>query len=615
MLKPDEFIWSSQNTITINKPTEEGDKVYLRRSTPIGERLVDFTNGSELTEEDLDTDSLQAFYGVQEAYDESSALLGTDNEGNIDAGNIWIRNVPDPVLDEDAANKRYVDKTVNDLLEGEVLVGPQGPVGPMGPEGPQGVQGPQGRQGPQGLRGAEGPEGPIGERGPMGPTGGTGPRGPQGIQGPAGIQGPVGKQGPMGPEGPIGPRGPQGQAGLQGPQGPTGEAGANFKPDGIVDDIKGLEDYVGSPIGTAVLVLKVVGFDTPCLYIMRSGGVWSDPIAWGRGEQGPVGERGPQGFQGPQGPIGETGPQGPKGPQGERGPTGHQGPEGLPGPTGATGPTGDRGPQGPEGKRGDIGPKGEQGPQGIIGPQGPQGIIGPQGPQGPIGPAGPQGAKGPTGDKGAAGERGSRGWFFQVGWVTASQWDDNWVNNTIGGAHVYDVVTCYNVSAGFSCTKNFNGNGWDTVSLIEQNALVMSSGIQVSQIAFPPASALLTLPIVKESNKSSYFEFDGKYTIVDFNYSIGTWGFTGEDHDRPYSEVQLVSRGADGSERSLGVIRAYGTPYGKPGSGGWSAPTIQINGRWSAAIGPRSGIKRVYFRVLGAAEAQIQASTIDVLLT
>jgi DNA-binding FrmR family transcriptional regulator len=59
-----------------------------------------------LTEDDLDTDSLQAFYMAQEAADR--ALPVTDAEV-WDAGSLRVTNVATPTATTDAANKAYVD--------------------------------------------------------------------------------------------------------------------------------------------------------------------------------------------------------------------------------------------------------------------------------------------------------------------------------------------------------------------------------------------------------------------------------------------------------------------------------------------------------------------------
>ena len=368
-----------------------------------------------------------------------------------------------PVLDEEAANKQYVDNAVLNV---------RGPTGEKGDNGLDGATGPTGPAGigftnkgswlfntqyskndyvfdtgsvsPQSMwicksdfpfisllspkddlinwQEFQAPKGDTGNIGPMGPTG------PIGLTGPTGpsVTGPTGPQGPQGVTGPTGATGPKGDLGFSGPTGPTGPMG---------------------PTGS-------VGATGPSV-------------------TGPTGPQGPQGIQGDTGPTGPIGLRGATGPQGIQGVTGPTGPQGLIGNTGPTGPTGERGVslynkgnylinttyqagdyvfaessddpnvlsmwiskfitpyystivpkndltnwqefksiQGPTGAigltgaTGPTGPQGIQGIQGLIGPTGPQGLIGDTGPTGPQGLQGIQGDTGPIGPTGPTGEKG-----------------------------------------------------------------------------------------------------------------------------------------------------------------------------------------------------------------
>ena len=65
------FSFNNSSEITISSPTLSGSElVLIKRSTSPTARLVNYVDGSNLSETDLDTDSLQAFYLAQEAIDE-----------------------------------------------------------------------------------------------------------------------------------------------------------------------------------------------------------------------------------------------------------------------------------------------------------------------------------------------------------------------------------------------------------------------------------------------------------------------------------------------------------------------------------------------------------------
>ena len=83
--------------------------VKIDRDTPTTSRLVDFQDGSVLTETDLDKSANQNFFISQETVDEVADKLGKANDGIFDATNVRIKNLATPTSANDAATKDYID--------------------------------------------------------------------------------------------------------------------------------------------------------------------------------------------------------------------------------------------------------------------------------------------------------------------------------------------------------------------------------------------------------------------------------------------------------------------------------------------------------------------------
>ena len=74
-LTPLQYTWVSDSTILFTTAPPTGAAVIVYRETPRDVRLVDFTNGSVLTEAELDLAHLQHFYTTQEIIDEYESIL------------------------------------------------------------------------------------------------------------------------------------------------------------------------------------------------------------------------------------------------------------------------------------------------------------------------------------------------------------------------------------------------------------------------------------------------------------------------------------------------------------------------------------------------------------
>ena len=379
------FTFLNDTTVSLAVIPALNTVVVIKRQTS-KVPLVDFTDGSTLFEADLDLANQQARYLAEEARDRAeNSMELNDADGTWNAKGFRIRNIGEPLTDDEVATKGFVNTSGSSIIAEAIAIRnelynlspvverlPYGSVGYSQyeantgtftlflSEGPQGVQGIEGQVGPNGPQGPVGIEGPRGPEGPRGQTGDTGAEGPTGIQGVTGLQG---------------IKGDQGDRGLEGVQGNLGETGPTG-PQGIEGDV--------GPIGPQGIQGQI-------------------------GDQGPTGATGPQGdtgLDGVQGNIGETGPTGP---QGLTGDTGAQGPEGPTGPQGVEGDTGLQGPLGPVGPVGPQGPEGVEGPRGLQGVTGEQGLLGPQGVLGPIGPQGIQGIQGDVGPDGSQGPDGNMG--------------------------------------------------------------------------------------------------------------------------------------------------------------------------------------------------------------
>lgn len=106
------FTWLTSASIQTTTVPASGTTILIKRTTPTAP-LVDFVDGSTLTESLLDTSTLQPLYVSEESKDISVNALQLDFNGSkYDASNKVIKNVATPVNASDAVNKTYVDVTI-----------------------------------------------------------------------------------------------------------------------------------------------------------------------------------------------------------------------------------------------------------------------------------------------------------------------------------------------------------------------------------------------------------------------------------------------------------------------------------------------------------------------
>ena len=111
------FTWNAAGTqITFNSAPASASAIEIRRRTSQASRLVDYAAGSVLTENDLDTDSNQAFFMGQEAIDDAGDVIKLDAANfQWDVQSKRLTNVADPVNNTDGVNKQFISTNLPNI--------------------------------------------------------------------------------------------------------------------------------------------------------------------------------------------------------------------------------------------------------------------------------------------------------------------------------------------------------------------------------------------------------------------------------------------------------------------------------------------------------------------
>jgi hypothetical protein len=110
-----DYTFATSSTITFTTAPANGLVIKFTRTSNRAARLVDYQDGSTITEAILDQDSNQMFYMAQEAIDITENTIALDNDDKYDADNKVIKNLANPVNDTDAVNKQFISTNLPNI--------------------------------------------------------------------------------------------------------------------------------------------------------------------------------------------------------------------------------------------------------------------------------------------------------------------------------------------------------------------------------------------------------------------------------------------------------------------------------------------------------------------
>lgn len=118
------IITSPSALIRFSSAPETGARIRIKRDSASDTALVDFENGSVLTEVELDRAYLHNLYLSEEIEEGSGKNTMTKDpvDGNYDADLAKIKNLADPTNPQDAVTKNYADTTFVDVA-GDTMTG------------------------------------------------------------------------------------------------------------------------------------------------------------------------------------------------------------------------------------------------------------------------------------------------------------------------------------------------------------------------------------------------------------------------------------------------------------------------------------------------------------
>jgi hypothetical protein len=110
-----DYFWPNEGVVEFYSAPAIGSSLLLTRKTAQGTRLVDYQTGGILSEEILNTDSIQTFFMAQEALDIAELTMGKEGTDNWDAQTRRLKNLALPVEPDDAVPLRFMQSEYSNV--------------------------------------------------------------------------------------------------------------------------------------------------------------------------------------------------------------------------------------------------------------------------------------------------------------------------------------------------------------------------------------------------------------------------------------------------------------------------------------------------------------------
>lgn len=114
------FTFLSDFTVQITPAPALGTIVKVYRTTPLNQPIVDWTDGTVLTEEDMDLNTLFSLYAAQESWDQVMASIRQDGLGRWDGLGREAINFADPTSASGLVTKGYFDSVYTPQLDQKI---------------------------------------------------------------------------------------------------------------------------------------------------------------------------------------------------------------------------------------------------------------------------------------------------------------------------------------------------------------------------------------------------------------------------------------------------------------------------------------------------------------